>query len=482
MAEAPPSGHYLGRVWLSDAEKWVARRLHADLEFGEGGRLSGSIWSGHLGSVDLCPSSSWSNSSERVQVVCVLDLKAKDQLQRFEGRWSAETEKLGGTWTAATSAGVPVDIDPDRQRWELTAPKLASPVEPRGKRTRLTPVAEPPPQAVPTSSSAVREQQAQGTKDWPQDLAVVMLGGMTELKQKATSDTRRTIVSSFYLHNNNWSPCRALTLPLKLSTGGACVVPVSTGISGTAVIYCGGCDDNVNLATCYIAKETVNKAFQPTTSLSVARSLAAYASCNGKVFACGGVNAQGDPLSSCEVFDIATEEWSPLPALKAVRLAAAAVLHGGWLYVVGGCDGQNSIGTCERLRIDGGKTWEACGELRVPRWGCFAAVLRGFLYVGGGFSEQAKGEQSSMERAALTGTSSLHFTSSASMRTERRNAAGVAIGDSQLLVLGGVAKDGFALNTTEVFDGTSWSEGPAMPSRRAYHSAVVLPATPQLID
>ena len=52
-------------------------------------------------------------------------------------------------------------------------------------------------------------------------------------------------------------------------------------------------------------------------------------------------------LSSCEVYDPASDRWRAIAPMGSKRSALAAAVVGGLLYVIGGKDGSNHLSSCE---------------------------------------------------------------------------------------------------------------------------------------
>ena len=61
------------------------------------------------------------------------------------------------------------------------------------------------------------------------------------------------------------------------------------------------------------------------------------AAMNGKIYIAGGISSSNyKGLSSCEVYNPATNEWQLMPSLKVPRRNASMVCFAGQLYVLGG--------------------------------------------------------------------------------------------------------------------------------------------------
>ncbi|BAT74371.1 hypothetical protein VIGAN_01202600 [Vigna angularis var. angularis] len=72
------------------------------------------------------------------------------------------------------------------------------------------------------------------------------------------------------------------------------------------------------------------------SNMNVARYDFACAEVNGLVYAVGGYGANGDSLSSAEVYDPDTNKWTPIESLRRPRWGCFACGFEGKLYVMGG--------------------------------------------------------------------------------------------------------------------------------------------------
>ena len=83
-------------------------------------------------------------------------------------------------------------------------------------------------------------------------------------------------------------------------------------------------------------------------------------------------------LSSCEVLDLATEEWASLPNISVPRQAAGVTRLGNRIYLFGGCYNSGSLDSVECYderrrsretvsKIPCKRSWFQCGVLRVAK-------------------------------------------------------------------------------------------------------------------
>ncbi len=118
-------------------------------------------------------------------------------------------------------------------------------------------------------------------------------------------------------------------------------------------------------------------------AMGTARTRAAGAVLDGRLYVIGGEDAAGTPLGTVEVYDPATG-WASVASLAEPRTDAAAAVYDGEIVVVGGRaeDGEPSdkaeVYNAERDR------WESFDGLEEGREGLGAAVVNGGLYAFGG--------------------------------------------------------------------------------------------------
>jgi len=79
-----------------------------------------------------------------------------------------------------------------------------------------------------------------------------------------------------------------------------------------------------------------NCSWSRLSNMNVARYDFACAEVNGLVYAVGGYGANGDGLSSAEVYDPDTNKWTPIESLRRPRWGCFACGFEGKLYVMGG--------------------------------------------------------------------------------------------------------------------------------------------------
>jgi hypothetical protein len=123
--------------------------------------------------------------------------------------------------------------------------------------------------------------------------------------------------------------------------------------------------------------------------MSVARSGFGYApDAGGRAYAIGGLDANGQPLSSAETYNQDSDTWSPIASLPAALYDFPAVFDGtNQIYVFGGCtDVATGAATATVLCYSvQANRWTAMSSMPVATAGSVAAIgPDGKIYVVGG--------------------------------------------------------------------------------------------------
>ncbi len=109
---------------------------------------------------------------------------------------------------------------------------------------------------------------------------------------------------------------------------------------------------------------------------------AGAASLDGKLYVAGGCS--GDkPVADVHVFDPAAQRWQQGPSLPQPNCGLALIAAGGRLYALGGWDGANVLDSVWVYETGAG-SWRPAASLPAARAMASAAWLRDHLYVIGG--------------------------------------------------------------------------------------------------
>lgn len=287
---------------------------------------------------------------------------------------------------------------------------------------------------------------------------------------------------------------------------------------GRMVYAVGGATGNAELATVEAYDPAAN-AWTSVPALPQPRSDLGVAIADGRLVAVGGVSA-GQVLKSVAVLDLVTKTWDGLPDMATARHGMAVDAVEKSVYAIGGSsdvgDGQ-VISSAEALRLPARKAepasqwrslpdaptarlmmawtvlddkiwimgglrdgvglqtvesydphtgaWQTGPPLPIPLHHAVAATYRGEVVVIGGTSDQLA--EASNKVFALRGGS---WAALPSLTHARAAPAAAVVGDKLVVVGGQNAKQLVA--QTEVFDGTSWKDAPALPTPREHLAAV----------
>lgn len=137
---------------------------------------------------------------------------------------------------------------------------------------------------------------------------------------------------------------------------------------------------------------------QDTGNLNVPRAQLGFATDDtGRVYALGGVNDEGQVLSSTERFDLANDEWVMMAPLPAARVGATAASDGqGHLFLFGGgtANTATSVSNTAYRYIVATNTWNAVAPLPAPvRESVAVAAPNGKIYLLGGVANGVASRQ-----------------------------------------------------------------------------------------
>jgi N-acetylneuraminic acid mutarotase len=198
-------------------------------------------------------------------------------------------------------------------------------------------------------------------------------------------------------------------------------------------------------------------------------ALALTAGSDGLLYAVGGIDLNGNPLDSTEVYDprYAAYGWSALAGnLQTPRYGLAATTGSdGLLYAVGGRDTSTIYGVTEAYDPTAPFAgWFALPTLNTPRYEhALISAADGKLYAIGGIARNA----------ATLGTVEVYdpnastpkWTAGKSLKTPRFRFGAVAAPDGKVYAIGGGNSSGAVFNSVEVFDPShatlGWSALPA---------------------
>lgn len=216
------------------------------------------------------------------------------------------------------------------------------------------------------------------------------LGGFTAMNEEGQEhDLRSTAdVASFDTAKKEWQPMSPLPEPR--SSFDAAVLGDKVYVIGGWQLK--GDEESVWHKTAYaLDLKSDNGAWELLPEPPFQRRALAVAAHDGKIFAVGGMQAEGGPSTRVDVFDPTTGKWSIGPSLEGEPMegfGCSAFATGGKLYV------STIRGNLHRLSADA-KSWEIVSQLPSARF--FHRMLplseQALLVVGGASMETGKFEK-----------------------------------------------------------------------------------------
>jgi non-specific serine/threonine protein kinase len=160
-------------------------------------------------------------------------------------------------------------------------------------------------------------------------------------------------------------------------------------------------------------------------------------------------------------------QWAAVADAPTPRQELASAVAGGVVWVLGGLDGNDSTAKVEGYD-PGANAWRAGPDLPLPLHHEMAATFKGEVIVAGGWVPEGGvlNAKTSDQVFALRGGKWVELP----RLKHARSAGAAAVAGDKLVVFGGQA-DGKLVRQTEVWDGTSWSDGPDLPTRRDHLAA-----------
>jgi large repetitive protein len=158
---------------------------------------------------------------------------------------------------------------------------------------------------------------------------------------------------------------------------------------------------------------------------------------NGQVLVTGGVDINGNPLSSAELYDPATGKWTPTGSMSEGRSAyTATLLPNGNVLVAGGAGETGCLAAAELYSPLKAK-WTSTGSLTQPRCSHSAALLpTGEVLAAGGVEGEPDGLET-LAAAELYNPSTGTWHTTGSLNFARANGAAALLENGQVLLAGG---------------------------------------------
>jgi serine/threonine-protein kinase PknK len=156
-------------------------------------------------------------------------------------------------------------------------------------------------------------------------------------------------------------------------------------------------------------------------------------------------------------------EWKPIADARTPRAGVAATDADGTIWVFGGVGSDGVVSGAHEGFDPPIDSWKGGDELPVPVQHAMAVTWSGTPVVLGGWRTEGTDTKVATDRVWRVVNSK--WVELPPLLAPRAAAAAAVVGD-RIIVTGGVGADGQLLNTTEIFDGTSWTSGAPLPTPR----------------
>jgi serine/threonine-protein kinase PknK len=166
--------------------------------------------------------------------------------------------------------------------------------------------------------------------------------------------------------------------------------------------------------------------------------------------------AAGQPSTPAPV------KWQPITNAGIARDAVATTQADGTIWIFGGIGSDGAVVAKHEGYDPVIDSWKSGDDLPVPVQRAMAVTWQGNPVVLGGWRTAAAQKVASDQVWRVVNT---HWVELPHMLQPRAAAAAAVVGD-RIIVTGGVGANGALLNTTEIFDGNSWSLGAPIPTPR----------------
>ena len=155
--------------------------------------------------------------------------------------------------------------------------------------------------------------------------------------------------------------------------------------------------------------------------------------------------------------------WRPISDARVARAAVAATDADGTIWVFGGVAADNRVTGGHEGYDPAIDSWKGGADLPVPVQHAMAVTWQGTPVVLGGWRTEGTNAKVATDRVWRIVDSQWRELPPL---TQPRAAAAAAVVGDRIVVTGGVDAGGKLLNTTEVFDGTSWKPSAPIPTPR----------------
>lgn len=173
----------------------------------------------------------------------------------------------------------------------------------------------------------------------------------------------------------------------------------------------------------------------------------------------GGEAAPSQPTTEAEP----PPAWRPIADAREASYAAAATEADGTVWIFGGLGANNRVSGGHEGYDPAIDSWKSGDDLPVPVQHAMSVTWQDTPVVLGGWRTEGANSKVATEKVWRVVNS--RWTELPPLLQPRAAAAAAVVGD-RIIVTGGVGPDGKLVNSTEIFDGTSWKLGAPIPTPR----------------
>jgi serine/threonine-protein kinase PknK len=197
------------------------------------------------------------------------------------------------------------------------------------------------------------------------------------------------------------------------------------------------------------------------TVIAAAAIVAVLLVVSGVYLVLSGDNSNRKPVAS-QPSAQAPIKWQPITDARIAREAAATTQVDGTIWIFGGIRSDGAVTGLHEGYDPIIDSWKSGDDLPVPVQHAMAVTYQGNPVVLGGWRTEGAQKVATDQVWRVVNS---HWLEQPHMLQPRAAAAAAVVGD-HIIVTGGVDANGALLNTTEIFDGNSWTLGAPIPTAR----------------
>jgi serine/threonine protein kinase/N-acetylneuraminic acid mutarotase len=199
-----------------------------------------------------------------------------------------------------------------------------------------------------------------------------------------------------------------------------------------------------------------------TAVIAAAAVVALVVVVSGVYFAVSGGSGNHKRVASQPSTQAAPVKWQPITSARIARVAAATTEADGTIWIFGGIRSDGALTGLHEGYDPVIDSWKGGDDLPVPVQHAMAVTWQGNPVVLGGWQTVGANKVATDKVWRVVNS---RWVELPHMLQPRAAAAAAAVGD-RIVVTGGVDANGALLNTTEIFDGDSWTLGAPIPTAR----------------